>query len=465
MSDELATGRVRRASAVAGLAVRTLGGHALASARERIGASGAVDRFHDRNAERYFDVFGRSKGVLMKAAQMTSMVDTSSPDSEFAPYRRALSRLQNEAPGMPGDVVLDTIQSELKQPIDRVFAEISADPVATASIGQVHVATLVDGRRVAVKVQYPGVAAAIRADLANTELLVAFWQMIQAGNGVRVAGLREIAAGVAERIAAEVDYRQEAANIAAVHSLYGDHPFIRVPELIAEASGDRVLTMTYVDGLDWSDAQQADAELKNSWAEVIFRFMAGSYRNGSLYQGDPHPWNFRFGTDGTVGFVDFGCVATMTERYRRAIVEIGRHTYDGRPNELHQVMVEAGFLPDPTALSPAEVMQWWRDMLQELVGPQPVTYSTESISRLMSTFADARSEDHPQRHLVPPREFVMMSRIEFGHAAIFGGLNATFHSRAVMDELDGVAPPLTPLGHVHDEWVRRRGLPYGMQAR
>ena len=125
--------------------------------------------------------------------------------------------------------------------------------------------------------------------------------------------LRQATREIAARISEEVDYRHEAANITAFSDLYRGHPFIRVPEVVAEASGDRVLTMTYLDGMDWAAAQQADQDLKNTWAEVISRFVLGSYRHANLFHADPHPGNYRFGTDGTVGFVDFGCVKVLTE--------------------------------------------------------------------------------------------------------------------------------------------------------
>ena len=140
--------------------------------------------------------------------------------------------------------------------------------MAAASIGQVHRAVLRDGRQVAVKIQYPGVAQAIRDDLANTELVATFLRFatVSVGNDGRS---RAVAREAAARISEEVDYRHEAAMIAVFSDLYRGHPFIRVPDVIPEASSDRVLTMTYLDGMDWAAAQQADQDLKNTWAEVI----------------------------------------------------------------------------------------------------------------------------------------------------------------------------------------------------
>src|SRR4029079_14606834 len=128
--------------------------------------------------------------------------------------------------------------------------------------------------------------------------------------------LRPAAREIAARIGEEIDYRHEAANLAAFSELYRGHPFIRVPDVVGEASGDRVLTMTYLDGMNWAAAQEADQDLKNTWAEVITRFSQANFRHANLVHADPHPGNYRFNSDGTVGFVDFGCVKVVPESKR-----------------------------------------------------------------------------------------------------------------------------------------------------
>ena len=210
---------------------------------------------------------------------------------------------------MDPELAQDVLQSDLGRPVDELFAEFTEQPMAAASIGQVHRAVLHDGREVAVKIQYPGAAEAIRDDLANTELLATFLRLVDSASGTAMRpDVRQITREIAVRISEEIDYRHEAANITAFSELYRDHPFIRIPEVIDEASGDRVLTMTYLDGMDWAAAQQADQDLKNTWAEAIFRFAGGSVRHANLFNADPHPGNYCFNANGQVGFVDFGCV-------------------------------------------------------------------------------------------------------------------------------------------------------------
>ena len=318
-------GRIGRTVPLAGFSARAAGGRMVAALREMAGDTGAVAHFHEKTAERYAELLGHSKGVLMKAGQILSMVDTSNVGTGgFSPYQKALSRLQAQAPPMDPALAKQVLQADLGHTVGEIFAEFSAEPIAAASIGQVHRATLHDGRQVAVKIQYPGAAEAIRADLANTELLATFFRMICSASATVMPDLREATLEIAARITEEIDYRYEAATITAFSNLYRDHPFIQVPQVISAACGDQILTMTYLDGMDWAAAQHADQDLKNAWAEVIWRFTGGSFRHANLFQADPHPANCRFGPDGRVGFVDLGCVKIVPERQRRTLVGLTR---------------------------------------------------------------------------------------------------------------------------------------------
>jgi predicted unusual protein kinase regulating ubiquinone biosynthesis (AarF/ABC1/UbiB family) len=424
-----------------------------------------VERFHERTAERYTELLGHSKGVLMKAGQIFSMIDGNSVgNGELGPYHAALMRLQADAPPMDPALANDVLRDDLGRPADEVFAEFTDQPMAAASIGQVHRAVLHDGRRVAVKIQYPGAAEAIRDDLANTELLSTFFRLAASARGPALQpDLKQTTREIAARISEEIDYRHEAANITAFSELYRDHPFIRVPEVIGEASGDRVLTMTYLDGMNWAAAQQADQDLKNTWAEAIWRFAAGSYRHANLFNADPHPGNYCFGLDGSVGFVDFGCVKIVHERVRRRIVELDRAVIDGRKQDLYDLMIESGFLADDSTLTIDEAYQWWAELLYEWLAPQPVTFTKDTSQRAIRVLIDFRASDHPIRRMSIPDDFVMFSRLNLSLNAISATLDATIYARATTDDMDGVAEPITPLGKQHNAWVRDRGLPYGLE--
>lgn len=458
-------GRIRRTMPLAGFTARAAGGRMVAALRERTGDTGAVERFHERTAERYTELLGHSKGVLMKAGQVLSMVDASSiGNGGYSPYQKALSRLQADAPPMDRVLAEEIVHADLGRPVDEVFAEFTAEPMAAASIGQVHRAMMHDGRQVAVKIQYPGVAEAIRNDLANTELLATFFRFVASASGTTMQpDLRQMTREIAARIAEEIDYRHEAANITAFSELYRDHPFIRIPEVIDEASGDRVLTMTYLDGLDWAAAQQADQDLKNTWAEVLLRFAAGSYRHANLFNADPHPGNYCFGSDGRVGFVDFGCVVVLPERQRHPFVGMARAAIDGRKRDMHDLMAELGYFAGGSTLSADEAYRWMAEMLYEVLVPQPVTFTQDSSRRAIRTLIDVRSPDHPVRRLSAPDDLVFFPRLNLILNPICAMLGATIYARSIADDMDRVAEPITPLGKQHHAWVRQRGLPCGLE--
>jgi predicted unusual protein kinase regulating ubiquinone biosynthesis (AarF/ABC1/UbiB family) len=443
---------------LAGFTARAAGGRLVAGLREKAGDDGAVERFHERTAERYTDLLGHSKGVLMKAGQIFSMIDASAwGNGGYAPYQKALARLQADAPPMHSALVHDVLADELGSAV-KLFADFTDKPIAAASIGQVHRAVLVDGRDVVVKIQYPGVAQAIRDDLDNTELLATFMRFIMSASGMKV-DVRTIAREAAARISEEVDYGHEAAMITAFSDLYRGHPFIRIPDVILEASSDRVLTMTYLDGMDWAAAQQADQDLKNTWAEVIARFMNGNYRHANLVHADPHPGNYRFGADGTVGFLDFGCVQTFPERQRAMWVRFLRAAMEGRTNDYRDLLEQMGFLAEDSSLTDDELEQWVSDMGRESTMPQPVTYGSEAAVRVIRGFFDIRDGQHPVTKISVPATYAFTSRIMLASASVAAGLQATVPVRAIMDDMDGVAEPTTELGKLHHAWVRERGLP------
>jgi predicted unusual protein kinase regulating ubiquinone biosynthesis (AarF/ABC1/UbiB family) len=459
----LPQGRVRRTMPLAGFTARAAGGRIVAGLREKAGTAGAVDRFHERTAERYAQLLGHSKGVLMKAGQIFSMIDPGAVgNGELSPYQKALTRLQADAPPMDPQLAKEVLQSDLGRPLDELFANFSDDPMAAASIGQVHRAVLHDGREVAVKIQYPGAADAIRDDLANTELLTTFYRFASSASGTTMPDLRVITREIAARISEEIDYRHEAANIAAFGQLYREHPFIRIPEVIHEASGDRVLTMSYLAGLDWAAAQEADQDLKNTWAEVIWRFVAGSYRHGKLFHADPHPGNYRFGTDGQVGFLDFGCVKVLPEQLRRNVIALARAALEGRKEDMRDLMVAIGFFTTDSTITTEEAYQWYAEIFHEVLAPQPVTYLPDTAQRAIRTLVDVRSPDHVVRRMSVPEDLVFTTRINLSVNTICAALRGNVHVRAMVDDLDGIAEPITPLGKRHVDWVQQRGLPFGL---
>ena len=464
--DAVPRGRVRRVWPLAGSAVRAAAGRVVAGFREQTGSVGAVERFHHCTAERYTELLGHSKGVLMKAGQLFSTIDpVMLGTGGFSPYQKALVRLHADAPSMCLALVHEILEAELGCAVEG-FSEFDDRPMAAASIGQVHRAVLRDGRQVAVKIQYPGVAGAIRDDLANVELLVTFLRFAGSALGVK-ADVRAVAREAAARIAEEVDYRHEAASIAAFSELYRGHPFIRVPDLVPELSSDRVVTMTYLEGMDWAAAQQADQDLKNRWAEIILRFVYGSYRHANLLHADLHPGNYVFNSDGSVGFVDFGCVKVLPEVQRWQLVAQIRAFLEGRKEDMRDLMVLAGYFPADSPLTADELFDWQSELLIGFAAtaPQPVTYTAELIGHVIRNASDYGGTGRPMAQMTIPDDYVFFARVHFVVNSVLAGLNATLPARSIAADLDGTVEPVTDLGRQHHAWVRERGLPSALERR
>jgi predicted unusual protein kinase regulating ubiquinone biosynthesis (AarF/ABC1/UbiB family) len=198
---------------------------------------------------------------------------------------------------------------------------------------------------------------------------------------------------------------------------------------------------------------------------VIWRFVAGSYRHGNLFHADPHPGNYRFRPDGQIGFLDFGCVKVLPEQTRRDVVKLARAALERRKEDIRELMVAIGFFTTDSTITTEEAYQWYADLFHEVLAPQPVTYLPETGQRAIRTLVDLRSPDHVVRRMSIPEDLVFTTRINLSVNTICAALRGTVHVRAMVDDLDGVSEPITPLGKQHVAWARQRGLPFGLDPR
>lgn len=453
--------RLARTVPLAGLAGRTAGEAVVAALRKRLTGEDSAE-FHERTSERYAAMLGHSKGVLMKAGQVLSFVALGSlvPPERQRVYQAAMARLQADAPPMAPELASAVVEAELGAPPEEVFAEFDPQAFAAASIGQVHAARLTDGRRVAVKVQYPGVDQAIRADLDNTELLATFLQLVGAiMPGSSRLDVRELAREVAARIGEEIDYRIEATHQSDFADAYRDHPFIRIPEVVPQLSTRRVLTMDLAEGMRWSQAVAADQQSRDRWGEVIYRFALGSLRMVGMFHADPHPGNYLFHDDGAVTFLDFGCVNRFSTAQIALMQRVVAAAIADDAAALWDAFVEIGFLTASDAPTPAELLHWYRDKLQPLLAEQPFTYTPEyAASMVAGIFARRGAAGSVMRRFELPREYVFLSRIDLGLTALLAELEATGPWAAIRSEWDENGPPATEIGELDVEHWARRGL-------
>jgi len=454
--DNIRRGRLARGLPLAGLAVRQgLGRVAGKLTRDE---QKKLDRF-TREAERYADVLGDMKGVAMKVGQLLSFLDAGGiPEQYRATYQQIIGSLHADAPPMPFETVRDVIERELKRPVDKAFAWIGEQPMAAASIGQVHAAHLSDGREVVVKVQYPGVGDAIRADLQNTELIASFARMGMKLSPIRItADPTAIAEEVTARITEELDYRTEAASQAEFRSHYEGHPFIRIPEVVPELSTERVLVMDQHDGLRWTAALEQPQELKDTWGEVIYRFVYGSVYELGAFNADPHPGNYLFHDDGGVTFLDFGCVKRFSPEQVTNMRRISQSVFDdGDVEAMFQCFQDLGCIPRRTKLTPQRVFEWWAPIWDPGRGGEPFTFTPEFAAWVIERNFDNFGEwsDVVRGMGIGPesKDWTFLTRIQLGLYSVLGALGATCDWRAVHDELRKGDPPQTDLGRQHQSW-------------
>jgi predicted unusual protein kinase regulating ubiquinone biosynthesis (AarF/ABC1/UbiB family) len=441
--DGITRGRIRRTVPLVKLTTRTAAEATVASVRGRLSGPSGVE-FHARTADRYAELLGHSKGALMKAGQILSFVPTVPvvTPALMPACQTAFARLRDDAPPMPPALARSVLERELGRRTQSVFAEFDWEPLAAASIGQVHAARLRDGRAVAVKIQYPGVAEAIFCDLKNTQLLATFLSVVAGLSPRRIkADIRGAADEISERIVEELDYRHEATNQRKFADHYRGHPFIHIPEVIGELSTERVLTQELRTGLSWSEAlTTAEQDLRDRWGEVLVRFVYGSYLRHGLLNIDPHPGNFVFHDDGSVSFLDFGCV----KRYRPQDVQLSYEIVDAaiRDDALAtwRLCVEAGYWRASDPVTPEEVLAYWREPFRYIWDEQPFTFTPAYAARWIECRCSATGPSaNAILHLTMAAEPVAWSRVEFGLASMLADLKATSDWRAVHAELDGTA--------------------------
>ncbi len=409
------------------------------------------EQFAIRTAEDVAKVLGGMKGAIMKAGQMVSFIADGLPPEAQA----ALATLQADVPPMAPSLAEGVIRSELGADPDKLFLDWDPVPVAAASIGQVHRAVMPDGRLVAVKVQYPGVDKAIRSDLDNAEFLYGLF----ASFALKNMDVKPMVDELRARMGDELDYRLEAVCQKEFADRYRDHPFIHVPDVIPERSSRRVITSDWVDGMNWKDfLATATPAQKHTAAEVLFRFAEGSIWHHRVFNGDPHPGNYRFHPEsGKVTFLDFGLVKRWAPGELEGLSPILDAILAKDPEGTLKAVVHSGL---PARRTPA-----CRPSGCTSTAPCPTcpfqaeefTYSSEFVGQTLQRMLDLPGEfSDVIRLLNMPPSYVILDRVVWGMSALFGRMGVTHRWGDLLDEYLHHAPPSTELGRAEVEWRRRR---------
>jgi predicted unusual protein kinase regulating ubiquinone biosynthesis (AarF/ABC1/UbiB family) len=461
LGDDISRGRLRRTAPLAALSARTAGKAAVVGLRSKLTGADKAE-FHIRTAERYAELLGRSKGALMKAGQILSFVSAApAVPEEFQPiYQTALTRLRDSVPPMAPELARAVLERELGQRTENAFAQFDMKPLAAASIGQVHAARLHDGRAVAVKIQYPGAADAIKADLKNNELLGAFLGLMFGLSSRKTAfDFRGAAREISIRITEELDYRLEAVNQAEFADIYRGHPFIHVPEVISELCTGRVLTQELVRGKTWNEALTCKQELRDCWAEAIYRFVYATNLRFCLFHADPHPGNYLFHDDGSVSFLDFGCVTRLRREQVDVMIAIGRACMRDDVLGTWRACVEGGFCRSTDPVTPEEVYAFWRESWELWWAEQPFTVTPECAARWIEhKYSPTGPSANAFRFFTAAAEYTTMGRIELGTASLIGELHATNYWGSMAAEFFEGTAPLTAMGKLDHAFFEDRQI-------
>ena len=429
-------------------------------ARKTVGSAFASDerkaelqaRYELQTAEQVAEVLGNMKGAVMKLGQMASYLDGGLPE----PVRQALAQMQQDAPPMSYELVAGVVRAELGGEPDTVFASFEREPMASASIGQVHRAVTHDGRAVAVKVQYPGVDAAIRADLDNSDLLFGAMGMLFSGldPAPLVAELRD-------RLLEELDYRNEAENQQRFVDYFGGHPTISVPEVLHELSTGRVLCTELAYGAKWTDVLEWSQEERNLTAETLYRFAFGGIYRLGVFNGDPHPGNYLFRPGGEVTFLDFGLCKVFTPdeiaEFQRLITAMVLHQ---DPVEVRRVWSEAGVLVDDPKLSDELIHEYFSHFFEMVLKDETMAVTSEYASDSLRRFFDLSGPyGEVMKSVTLPSFMVVIQRINLGLYALFGELRAVANWRRLAEEVWPFVDrcPTTPMGEASRRWEIERG--------
>ena len=384
-----------------------------------------------RNARAVKEALGRLKGPLMKVAQMATTV----PDLLPPEFAEELAKLQSNAPPMAASFVRRRMAAELGPDWQARFAAFDLTPAAAASLGQVHRAASLDGRALAVKLQYPDMQSAVETDLGQMRAVMAIGRQLFGS-----VDTREIAAEISARIREELDYGREAKSMALYRAFFAGRDEIAAPEPIGELSTGRLLTMTWLEGRGLTDFEGADQETRNRIARLLFEAWWTPLIRIGVIHGDPHLGNYTFagdpGAEGAtrLNLLDFGCIRIFPPSFVDGVLKL----YRALIAEDHEAQAEAYRIWGFNDLS-RELIDTLNIWARFIYGPL-LDDRVRTVADGVSPGAYGRREAFQVKQALDkqgpvtiPREFVFMERAAIGLGAAFLRLGAEMNWRRAFE--------------------------------
>src|SRR3954468_7707595 len=453
--DRIPTSRWARAAKVGRLAAtqgyKQAATRAVNLTRDEQAAQDAMARRQVETAEQIVAALGTMKGAAMKLGQVMSFLDVGLVPEEYREeFQAKLAQLRDAAPKVSFKDMKKVLEAEYGEKLDDVFDSFDPVPVAAASIGQVYKARY-DGREVAVKVQYPGVAAAVRADLQNLGMILRLMKSIAPG-----LDPKELGAEIRGRIEEELDYELEAQNQRTLARLYRDHPFIVVPAVLTELSHERVIVTEYVHGRRFEEFKSCGEDERDRIGEIIFRFYFGSMYRHHQFSGDPHPGNCLLLDDGRMAFLDFGLFKRIPAQVAEYELETQRLGIEGRSEELIELLHEGGFIGDPSFYTEEKIMAQFHDLTWWYIEDEEVLLTPEIATEVLIQMSDPRSRHWgSMRHETLPPDHLFGRRLETLTLAVLGQLRAKANWHRISREWVYRDEPVTELGRQEAQFYGR----------
>jgi predicted unusual protein kinase regulating ubiquinone biosynthesis (AarF/ABC1/UbiB family) len=407
---------------MAGRAAGSVGKRAFGVSAEDVAAD-----FQAKTAEQIFAILGELKGGAMKMGQALSIFESALPEEIAAPYRATLTKLQDSAPPMPESTVNEAMSVGLGANWREKFAEFNMVPAAAASIGQVHRATWHDGREVAVKIQYPGAAKAIDADVKQATRIGKMVGLLAPG-----LDMQPLLDEIRDRIIDELDYIREAKVQRAFAAAFEDDPEFAIPHVVV--SSPSIIVTEWLDGTPLSKIITDGTQEQRDRAGLLYeRFLLSAPSRCGYMHSDPHPGNFRMTADGRLGVLDFGAVAHFPDGLPYALGALLRVSLYGNAEEVLQGLRDEGFVLPGIDIDAGALHDYLAPFAMP-AGPENFTFTRDWMREQFSRVNDPRNPDFTigLKINLPP-SYMLIHRVWLGSIGVLCQIECTIPARGEIE--------------------------------
>jgi predicted unusual protein kinase regulating ubiquinone biosynthesis (AarF/ABC1/UbiB family) len=370
---------------------------------------------HQAQAEDLRKALGSLKGPVMKIGQFLATIPDAIPDE----YAQEFLELQSNAPPMGALFVKRRMKGELGEEWQKKFKSFTLEASKAASLGQVHQALALNGRKLACKLQYPAMMAAVEGDLKQLKLVLSLYEKTMGALSLEEA-FNEIAA----RLYEELDYTLEAKHIRLYQQMLGDLPFVHIPEVLPTLSTKRLLTMTWLEGKPLKEILDYPQSFRNEVARAMFHIWYHPFYHYGIIHGDPHLGNYTFRKDGSVNLLDFGCIRIFSSNFVKGVLNL----YEALKANNEDLKIAAyktwGFQSLSKELR--DVLDLWASFLYEPLLEDRIRPIQKSHSGVYGREMAGKIHQELRRlgGVKPPPEFVFMDRAAVGVGSVFMHLKA-----------------------------------------